>query len=110
MGLRDILAIEKWRESGKYMPPAFRDFHDQKDLFKTIHETINVEGHEYVKDISWVAGQVYVIDIFLWFMALHGYTLQKSRAKLDFHDIDEAIAATKERRFAGLKSLLSGDT
>lgn len=110
MGLR----MDKWRESGKYLPPAFRDFHDQKALFKTIHGTINVEEHGYVEDINWAAGHVYVIDIFLWFMALHGYTLQKNRTRLDFNDIDDAIEVVKERnrkqRFVALNSLMSGDS
>lgn len=94
-------AVERWRRAGRYLPKAFRDFHDQKDLFKTIHMTTAVEKNEYAKDISFVAGQCYVIDIFLWFMARHGYTLQRVRRKgLEFEDLDEKIRVTIERRNA----------
>ncbi len=42
-----------------------RDFHDQKDTFKALHDMVAVEKHDDCKDVSWVAGQCYVIDIFL---------------------------------------------
>lgn len=29
--------MEKWLESGNYLPKFMRDFHDQKDLFKSMH-------------------------------------------------------------------------
>lgn len=86
-------AVLKWRKSGKYLPKFLRDFHDQKDVFKALHDTVNVEGHDYCKEISWVAGQCYVIDIFLWHMARHGYVLRKAKASLPFDD----ICATTER-------------
>ena len=87
--------LKEFKDSGKYLPPILRDFHNQKDVFKLIHQTINVEKHEYAGDISWVKGHCYVIDIFLWAMANYGYTLQKSRAKVDFKDIH---AATEQNR------------
>jgi hypothetical protein len=80
--------IREWMKEGNHLPSVLRDFHDQKDTFKSIHTMINVEGHEYVKDVSWVTGQCYVIDIFLWWMGWHGYTLQKSRAKMPFADLE----------------------
>lgn len=89
--------VRAWRASGKYLPVILRDFHDQKDVFKTVHELTNVEGHEYCKDISFVTGQCYVIDIFLWFMARHGYTLQRSRMPLNFDDLATAIEQRRSR-------------
>lgn len=102
--------LNTWRKSLAYLPPAMRDFHDQKDLFKAIHDTIDVGGHStYVEDISWVAGQVYTVDIFLWYMAAHGYTLQKSRADVEFRDLDTEVAARKaeadEHAMKALKSI-----
>lgn len=46
--------------------------------------------HEYAKSIGWIAGQCYVIDIFLWHMARHGYVLRKASTKLPFEDIEES--------------------
>ncbi|WP_018234371.1 hypothetical protein [Thioalkalivibrio thiocyanodenitrificans] len=99
-------ALAKWRADGRHLPAEFRDFHDQKALFKAIHELVAVTNHEYVKDISWVEGHCYVIDIFLWFMARHGYVLQKSRARLPFEDLEQRIQACEKRRQASVLSLM----
>jgi hypothetical protein len=99
--------VRRWRKDGKHYPPDFRDFHDQKDLFKLIHIVTNVKSHEYCGDISWVKGQCYVIDIFLWCMARYGYTLQKSRSKLEFEDIQEAINAMKKNDAENFAKILT---
>jgi hypothetical protein len=90
--------LDAWLRSGKYLPRFMRDFHDQKDVFRAIHETINVTKHDLTKDVSWITGQCYVIDIFLWWMARRGYTLQPARADQDFIDMDDTIRACNERR------------
>lgn len=90
--------INSWRNSKDYLPYFLKDFHDAKDFFKAMHELIDVEEHEYAKDISWVDGQCYVIDIFLWFLSRFGYKIQKSSAKVDFEDLDNAIKSCNEHR------------
>lgn len=103
--------LDRWLKEGRYLPGFMRDFHDQKDVFKAIHETIKVENHGYAKDVGWVAGQCYVIDIFLWWMARRGYTLQRSRVDQEFVSLDDTIRACNERRsdvdIAALKSMFS---
>lgn len=99
-------ALETWMKSGEYLPPPLRDFHDQKDLFKAIHDTINVGGHDYAKEVSWIAGQCYVIDIFLWFMAKRGYTLQRSRQRLPFRDLEADVLANRQPRRAATAAVL----
>ena len=75
----------KWMNSGKYLPKILRDFHDQKDLFKTMHYLYR--DSQSVKDVpNWINGQIYVIDWFLWYMAQRGYTLQKSRKRVKFRE------------------------
>lgn len=82
-----------WRESGKHLPIFMRDFHDQKDLFKAMHHYFSDSSSIPVNRID---GHVYVVDCFLWFMAAHGYTLQKTRANCDdFHDLLATAAAVK---------------
>jgi len=99
--------VSEWMQSGKYLPECLRDFHDQKDIFKAIHQTIKVDGNEYCKGISFVAGQCYVIDIFLWYMAKRGYTLQKTRRKGEgFRDLREDVKAETERRQSAAISVL----
>lgn len=93
-----VRTVGEWRDAGEYLPECLRDFHDQKDLFKALHALINVKGHPYAKDVSWISGQCYVIDVFLWWMAKHGYTLQRSRAKVSFDDLDEAVEQARNYR------------
>ena len=100
-------SVQTFRENGGYLPPAFRDFHDQKDLFKLIHQTTNTENHDGVKDVSWQTGHQYAIDIFLWVMARYGYTLQKSRADVAFHDLQDAIQKMRESERGALLSVLA---
>lgn len=60
-----------------------------------------------------MAGQCYAIDWFLWFMAQHGWTLQRSRAKgVEFFDLSERCAemrnADAEAFRAALDTRLAG--
>ncbi len=87
--------LDQWMRSGEYLPPFMRDFHDQKEVFKTIHETVDTGKHEYTRGVSWVTGHCYVIDIFLWFMAKRGWTLQRSRTQVEFRDLEADLEARR---------------
>lgn len=94
--------ISAWRNKGLHLPRFMRDFHGQKALFRTMHDlTIGAD-----KRLDWVAGQCYVIDVFLWFMARHGYTLQKTRAVLPFEDIETNIKNSEDHREALMTAAL----
>jgi hypothetical protein len=103
--------LEAWMKAGKYLPDVLRDFHDQKDVFKAMHDLqkpahpSDVMGGHY--SIDFVTGQCYVIDRFLWFMARRGYTLQRSRAQLPFRDLQSDVTAAKEKRDAHFTALLT---
>ena len=99
--------VKQWREAGKHYHPIMRDFHDAKDLFKLIHTVTNVEDHKYCGDISWVKGQCYVVDIFLWCMARYGYTLQKTRTKLNFEDIHADLESLQKNKADSLASIIN---
>jgi len=90
--------LKQWRKDGKHLPYVLRDFHGQKDIFRAMHEMTEVDKNEYAKDISWVSGHCYVIDCFLWFMARHGYTLQRSRARIKFEDLGGNVEACNRHR------------
>lgn len=97
--------IDEWLKSGRYLPSVIRDFHAQKQLFKTIHHLVDVESIDECKDINWISAHIYVIDVFLWWMARRGYTLQKSRQKFVFRDLQfdiNEVAIVMERHFASL--------
>lgn len=109
-----VTDLKDWLHSGKYLPPLLRDFHDQKDVFKLIFSKINVKNHgtpglSPLKDLDWVAAHIYTIDIFLWFMAKRGYTLQRSRMKgLKFNDIEAELQQADEVQSASFSMLLNG--
>jgi hypothetical protein len=93
--------VEQWLATGKYLPEFMRDFHDQKDVFRTIHGRIKPEP-----DISWITGQCYVVDVFLHFMARRGYTLQKNRSNVAFRDIHEDVENHVAKEYAHVASLM----
>jgi len=107
--------VQEWLESGKYLPLCLRDFHDQKDLFKYLDEvrerSVKKNGGAYMASLTFRDAQIYTIDIFLWVMARHGYTLQRSRKGLCFSDLDDTIARSNKSRsvtsVALIQSLLS---
>lgn len=98
--------IREWMRSGKHLPDLMRDFHDQKDLFKAIHETTDVGDNEMAAKVDWVTGHVYVVDIFLWWMAKHGYTLQRSRRKMPFNSPRNAIEGSRRRRLEAIAQII----
>ena len=81
-----------WLAMDEHLPVFMRDFHDAKDLFKAIGGGVSPDNTE----ISYVNGMCYVLDRFLRFMALHGYTLQKSRAPVQFKDIAQTMREWQE--------------
>jgi hypothetical protein len=93
-------ALTAWLESQQHLPSPLRDFHDQKDLFAAMHDLADVQGHQLAGAVDRIAGQSYVIDVFLWFMARRGYTLQRSRARLPFRDLRTDVAESRARRLA----------
>ncbi len=81
--------LSEYLESGEHLPKFLRDFHDQKDFFKSMHYLC--EGSEGSDEKpNWVEGHIYTIDWFLWFMASRGYTLQKCRKKgIEFKELPD---------------------
>lgn len=85
----------------KYLPVELRDFHDQKDLFKTIEHFASDK-----QKIDWISAHIYTIDIFLFFMARHGFLLKKSRSKkYNFLSLSEAVREYKENVFKTLQGI-----
>lgn len=100
-----ISDTEKWLKSGKYLPKPLRDFHDQKEVFKAIHETVREDPTSLHKRPDWVTGQMYVIDVFLWYMARRGYTLQRTHRKGEYRDLADDVRAANEQRMNTLSSI-----
>ena len=99
--------LRRWREDQKHLPAFMRDFHSCKRLFKGISDYIVCEDDHPANKVNWVQAHCYTIDVFLWFMAEHGYTLQRSRAKHNFNDLDELLRELDRERLGLLHGLLS---
>lgn len=96
-----------WLKSGEYLPPELRDFHTQKDLFKSIHDQYRLDEPKDHRDpINWIQAHIYTVDQFLWFMAEHGYTLQRSRKRVEFCDLQATLRHHENLRFDAFKAML----
>lgn len=97
----DLLTPDAWLRSGAYLPDFMRDFHDQKELFKALQEVVERSNQKNSDQnnmtLTWVDAHIYTVDIFLWVMARHGYTLQRSRQRFAFSDISEFVGASTRR-------------
>lgn len=106
--------MEEWMRSGKYLPPVLRDFHDQKRIFQIVAEMVDRRRQRAATSFdrtlddlpNWIAAHIYVIDFFLWFMALRGWTLQRSKRPFEFFDLDKDLAALDERKAEAFKAMI----
>jgi hypothetical protein len=87
--------LDSYVKSEKHLPVFMRDFHDQKGLFKSVSEWASKSKSN---KIGWVDAHCYVIDIFLQFMAMHGYTLQRTRANQEFYNIQDTLNVYEKKR------------
>lgn len=101
--------LQKWLKKGKYLPRFLRDFHDQKEVFKFMdmvmqrYKAKSIQNRMWspTYEVNWIAAQCYVIDIFLYVMAKHGWTLQRTRQNVaDLGDIHETLATYHQEQMA----------
>jgi hypothetical protein len=96
-----VISLQDFLKNGRYLPPNLRDFHVQKKLFKRIEEVSDLYDWRYMERPKFQPVMCYTIDLFLWFMAKHGYTLQKTRASVDgLQDLDGTMAEFEQREMA----------
>lgn len=96
--------IDTYLDEGMYLPTAFRDFHDGKDLFKAMSPMLEHykkrKESQWLPDVSWSHLQCYSIDVFLVFLAMHGYAVQripkKQREKLGCLELENTIKEHRE--------------
>lgn len=50
--------MKAWREEGRHLPAILRDFHDQKAVFRAMHELQVAAGgaSHWIREPSWVEG------------------------------------------------------
>jgi hypothetical protein len=102
-----MIDLTTWLKSGKYLPPPMRDFHDQKRIFKRIQEMSDRYKWMPGEQPDFRVSMCYTIDIFLWFMAMHGYTLQKTRQSIDgARSLDETLEEFEQRERKAMAEFL----
>lgn len=101
--------FDRWRREGQYLPEFMRDFHDQKDLFKALQDVVDranaKNGSHRSLNASWTEYHIYTVDIFLWVLAAHGYTLQRSRRRFGFRDIYEFVGQARDAARIAMASI-----
>lgn len=110
----DRARMKEWLDKQEFLPPELRDHHAQKDVFKRVQQMVEAKRSSesasvYDRDLpNWISAHIYTVDFFLWFMAMHGYTLQRARTrKLVFYDLAATIAAFKEEQTQALRRMMS---
>lgn len=110
-GLKSPAAFDQWRKSGAYLPEFMRDFHDQKDLFKAMQDVVERSNEKHgghrALNATWTDYHIYTVDIFLWVLAAHGYTLQRSRQRFGFACIYDFVSAARDRAREALASIFA---
>lgn len=94
-----------------HLPKFMRDFHDQKDVFRAVADydrdhLRSANERQRHPAPNWMEAHVYTVDVFLRFMAEHGYTLQRSRKNLEFRDVDDTMQKSRSERMAGSAAVL----
>lgn len=91
----------EYTQQRRNLPDFLKDFHDQKDVFKTIQDLYGDHpSNDSLRKLpnSWADNHIYVIDFFLWFLGQHGWKLQRDRSNVEFYDIHATLKEFSERR------------
>ena len=102
--------INEFRKQHKHLPSFLKDFHDEKDFFKAMYDMYAKELERALPAYNWRDNHIFCLDFFLWFCALHGYGLQKLRAKdVQFRNIKETIKSYNEKSLNAFSKILNSE-
>lgn len=102
------MSIYSLIEENKHLPEILKDFHDQKDVIKSMYSFFDRSETNKMKCNS-TDLHIDIVDHFLEFMFIHGYKLQKTRVKCDndYCNIWETIEDRKKQEAEILKKFIS---
>lgn len=86
-GLKHSSNLERYLKDFKYLPVALRDFSVQKKLLKILLE----KSKNANLNLTFMQMQVFAFDYFSHFLVYTGYTIQKSKQKLPFINMDKEL-------------------
>lgn len=61
-----------------------------------------------IQELGWVNFHILIIDLFLWWMAKRGYTLQRSRQKVEFLNLQDDIESYEQEGKEHFRKFLEG--
>jgi hypothetical protein len=106
------MSLDEYMENQENLPEFLKDFHDQKDFFKSIfNQYKDSNAKETLQNINRVDAHIFTIDVFLWWMGRHGYKLQKSRKKgvVFLNPYDTINYYTNNNKLDYLKDIFTND-
>ena len=105
--------VSKYIKDNRHLPSFLKDFHDQKDFFKTLWEW---QSRSKPKDMertgleahTWVSQHIFTLDVLLRFLAFHVYKLEKIRRPkgMAFYDLPSSIKTCKDMEADMLQRML----
>ncbi len=106
--IRNNMSIYSLIDEEKHLPDILKDFHDQKDVMKSMYNFFNKTETNKMKCSS-TDLHIDIVDHFLQFMFIHGYKLQRTRIKCDndYCDMSETIEARRNKEAELLKSFIA---
>lgn len=101
------MSIYELIDKERHLPEVLKDFHDQKDVMKSMYEFFGQTETNKMRCNS-TDLHIDIVDHFLQFMFIHGYKLQRTRVQCDndYCDIGETIEARRNKEAELLKSFL----
>lgn len=100
-------SYRQYRDSNDHLPQCMKDFSDRCEIFDAMKALTDDAGMPEECQLSSMHAHIFTVDVFLWFMARHGYTLQRSRAHVEFDDLDQARQNVRDERLRRLERLIN---
>ncbi|NTF17993.1 hypothetical protein G6L37_06220 [Agrobacterium rubi] len=105
----DRLELARLIADRMHLPDILREYGDQEDIFRAMHGLTGWNDLDNVSsDITHIEGREYVVDLFLPFMAQHGYVLRKDPELAGARDLDTSLGQFEQLEREARQSLIDG--
>lgn len=94
----DRIALARLIADGDHLPEILRAYDDQDQLFRAMHGLTGWNDDDHcASDVTHITGNKYVVELFLKFMAEHGYVLRKDPQLAGARDIETSLAQFEQK-------------
>lgn len=88
--------LRKWVDEGNHLPEILKSQEYKNALSDAVLFIMTKNSHEYIQTSS-EDRYFFIFDLFLKYAAHYGFVLKKSRANIDFIDLEASLAYFKEK-------------